>query len=172
MSDPDQRLQEKLRRAEAAAAHSPPPLAPFGLILHHDGRWSHEGQPILNRRLRECFDRSVEYLADEAKFVVRIGRFRGQIEVQEAAFFVRSIDLDSAEVALSDLTASPLDPATLALSPIDGALLCRVKRDLAPAGLDARFSHAAQAELLDAVEDVGGGYGLRLAGSLVAFPEL
>ena len=24
-----------------------PPLRPFGLVLHHDGRWSHEGQPIL-----------------------------------------------------------------------------------------------------------------------------
>ena len=30
----------------------PPPLRPFGLVLHHDGRFTHEGEPILNRRLR------------------------------------------------------------------------------------------------------------------------
>ena len=66
----------------------PPPLQPFGLRLHHDGRWSHEGQPILNRRLREHFDKSVRYLPDEGKFVVTLRAFRGEIEVEEAAFFV------------------------------------------------------------------------------------
>nr|NIW35710.1 hypothetical protein [Gemmatimonadota bacterium] len=41
------------------------PLRPFGLVLHHDGRWTHEGQPILNRKIREVFDRSVRFLPDE-----------------------------------------------------------------------------------------------------------
>ena len=44
-------------------------------------------------------------------------------------------------------------PETLSLSPIDGAFLCRVKHDLVPGGLPARFRHAAQAELLLAVEE-------------------
>jgi hypothetical protein len=130
----------------------PPPLRPFGLVLHHDGRWSHEGQPILNRKLREHFDRSVEYVPDEQKYIVRLKHFRGEIEVEEAAFFVREVDLDAGEASLSDQTWSPLDLATLHTSPIDGALLCRVKPDLTPGGLLARFGHAAQAELLDAVE--------------------
>ena len=66
----------------------PPPLRPFGLVLHHDGRWSHEGQPIRNRRLREHFDRHVGFLAEEGKFVVSLRHFRAEIEVEEAAFFV------------------------------------------------------------------------------------
>ena len=50
----------------------PPPLRPFGLRLHHDGRWTHEGQPIRNRRLREHFDRSVRWLPEERKYVVTL----------------------------------------------------------------------------------------------------
>ena len=45
------------------------PLRPFGLVLHHDGRWTHQGHPILNRKIREVFDRSVRFLPDEERFV-------------------------------------------------------------------------------------------------------
>lgn len=150
----------------------PPPLRPFGLRLHHDGRWSHEGQPILNRRLREHFDRSVKYLPEEGKYVVTLRQFRGEIEVEEAAFFVRSFDAGSGRITLSDRSEETLDPATLALSPRDGALLCRVKRELAPGGLLARFCQSAHAELMQAVEEQGGSPVLRLAGELHPLPEL
>jgi hypothetical protein len=129
----------------------PPPLRPFGLVLHHDGRWSHEGVPVLNRRLREAFDRSVRYLAEEGIFVVQLGRFRGQIEVEEAAFFVRDFDAPTGTIRLSDASTELLDAATLHLSPRDGAGLCRVKRALAAEGLLARFTHAAWAELAAAI---------------------
>ena len=72
----------------------PPPLRPFGLVLHHDGSWTHEGQPILNRRIREKFDGSVRYLPEQGKYVVQIGRFRGEIEVEEAGFFVRDSNVE------------------------------------------------------------------------------
>jgi hypothetical protein len=157
---------------ETGARPAPPPLRPFGLRLHHDGRWSHEGQPILNRRLREHFDRSVRYLPDERKFVVTLRHFRGEIEVEEAAFFVRSFDAASGRIALSDRSEEALDPASLALSPLDGALLCRVKRDLAREGLLARFGHGAHAELMQAIEEVEGGLALRIGGVLRAIPEL
>lgn len=143
--------------SEAAARPGPPPLRPFGLVLHHDGRFSHEGQPIGNRRLREHFERSVAYLPEEGKFVVRLRHFRGEVEVEEAAFFVREVDLERGEVVLSDGSREPLRLATLEPSPIDGAWLCRVKHDLAPEGLLARFTHAAQAELLAAVRPAEGG---------------
>jgi len=141
-------------------------------VLHHDGRWSHEGQPILHTRLREHFDRSVRYLAPERKFVVTLRHFRGEIFVEEAAFFVRAIELTSGEIALSDGTREPLDVASLQLSPRDGALLCRVKRELAPEGLLARFTHGAQAELLAAIEPEGAGYALALSGRKARVPEL
>ncbi len=150
----------------------PPPLRPFGLVLHHDGRFSHEGEPILNRRLREHFDRSVGYLPDEHKFIVQLRHFRGELEVEEAGFFVREVDLDLGEIVLSDGTRERLDVSTLALSAIDGALLCRVKTELVADGLLARFSHSAQAELLQAVEPEGDAFTIVIAGERIAFPEI
>ncbi len=148
----------------------PPPLRPFGLRLHHDGRFSHEGQPIANRRLRAHFERSVEFLPDQGKYVVRLRHFRGEVEVEEAGFFVREVDLEAGEVLLSDGTREALELETLTLSPIDGALLCRVKRSLVQAGLPARFTHAAQAEFLQAVEAGGEGYVVRLGGREARVP--
>jgi len=153
-------------------AKGPPPLRPFGLVLHHDGHFSHEGEPIRNRRLREHFERSVEYLPDENKYIVRLKRYRGQIEVEKAGFFVRSVDLATGEIGLSDGTREALEVSTLVESPIDGALLCRVKRSAAPGGLVARFSHAAQAELLQAVEPAGEGFAVLLAGRRERMPPL
>jgi len=149
-----------------------PALSPFGLRLHHDGRWSHEAEPILNRRLREHFDRSVKYLPDERKFVVTLRHFRAEIEVEEAAFFVRSFDAPSGRIALSDRSEETLEPATLALSPMDGALLCRVKRPLTPEGLLARFTHGAHADLMGAVEEQAERLVLRIGGAQYPLPEL
>jgi len=154
-------------------AAGPPPLQPFGLRLHHDGRWSHAGEPILNRKLRKHFDRAVVYLPEEGKYVVTLRHFRGEVEVEEAGFFVREVDLDRGELVLSDGSRAPLEVATLRASPIDGALLCRVKRELAPAGLPARFSHGAQAELLQAVEEAEEGcLVLPLGGRREVLPDL
>ncbi len=140
----------------------PPPLRPFGLVLHRDGSWSHEGVPITNRRLRALFDRSVRFLPEQGVYVVQLGRFRGQIEIEEAGFFVRSFDAESGTVSLSDGTREPLEVASLRASPHDGALLCTVKRASAAEGLPARFRHAAHAELLDAVEATPAGPALRI----------
>ena len=158
--------------SDAPARSGPPPLAPFGLVLHHDGRFIHEGEPIRHQKLREHFDRSVEYLPGEGKFIVRLGHFRGQIEVEEAGFFVRSVDIATGEIALSDGTRERLGVPSLSLSPIDGALMCRVKRVLVSEGLLARFMPAAQSELLLAVEERDGRTVVRLGGGLVDFPDV
>ena len=149
----------------------PPPLRPFGLVLHFDGRWSHEGESLRNRKLRELFDRSVRFLPEEGKFVVQVQHFRGEIEVEEAPFFVLEVDFANGRVRLSDRSWADLRPETLALSPIDGALMCRVKQDLVPAGLLARFRQGAQAELLLAVEEGQEGLGVRLSGRFHGLPE-
>jgi hypothetical protein len=155
----------------------PPPLRPFGLVLHHDGHWAHEGQPTANRRLREAFDRGVRFLPGEGAngenvFVVTLGRFRGQIEVEEAAFFVRGFEPETGAITLSDGSVERLDVGSLRSSPRDAALLCLVKQNLRPAGLLARFTHAAQAELLNAVEDAGDSPALRVAGVRHPLPDL
>jgi len=158
------------RSGEASAG--PPPLRPFGLVLHRDGSWTHRGRPIENRRIREKFDRSVRYLPEERKYVVQVGRFRGEIEVEEAGFFVRDVDLARGEVALSDGSRERFDLVSLRVSGLDGAYLCTVKRELAPGGLPARFTHAAQAELLSAVDETAEGPVIRLEGQWRPMPPL
>ena len=156
----------------SGAQKGPPPLRPFGLVLHHDGSWTHEGQPIKHAKLRAHFDRSVVYLPAERKYVVTLRHFRGEITVEEAAFFVRAFEVATARIALSDRSEEVLDPATLSVSPRDGALLCRVKRALAPEGLLARFTNAAQADLLHAVDAAPSGMRLRVGGVWRDLPEL
>jgi hypothetical protein len=141
-------------------------------VLHHDGSWTHEGQAVTHPRLRAAFDRSVRWLPEEGQYVVQLGRFRGQIDVEEAGFFVRQIDLEAGTVQLSDRSTDRLDARSLRVSPRDGALVCTVKRDLHPPGLAARFLHAAQAELLQAVEGGPEVFRLRVAGSLEPLPPL
>ena len=158
--------------SDGMPAVGPPPLSPFGLVLHHDGRFSHEGQPILNLRLRAHFDRSVSYLPEERKFIVSLRHFRGEVEVEEAGFFVREVDLDRAEILLSDGSREPLDLETLESSEIDGALLFRVKTSLVAEGLLARFSHSAQADLLQAVESAEDGFVLVTGSGRIPFPEV
>jgi hypothetical protein len=141
-------------------------------VLHHDGRWTHEGVPIRNQKVRRLFDRSVRYLPEEGRYVVQVGRYRGQIEVEEAAFFVREFDAEAGRVRLSDGDSEPLVPASLRLSTRDGALLCTVKRGLAPQGVPARFSHSAHAALLLATEESEEGPRLRMAGATHPLPGL
>ena len=141
-------------------------------MLHHDGSWTHEGHPIKHAKLRAHFDRSVLYLPEERKYVVTLRHFRGEIAVEEAAFFVRVFDPETGRIALSDRSEEALDPATLAVSPRDGALLCRVKRALEPDGLLARFTNAAQADLLQAIDAAPSGMRLRIAGVWRPLPDL
>lgn len=175
MSDPDEKSSDLDRAIEKANQppfpKGPPPLSSFDLVLHHDGSWSHEGHAFRNRRLRDKFDVSVRYLPDEGcVYVIQIGHFRGLIDVEEAGFFVDDIDLAKGLVSLSDLSSDELNVASLTTSSIDGALLCRVKRELEPKGVPARFSHRAQAEFLNAVDDTG--EGIVIKGQRVALPEL
>ena len=151
-------------RVNGGGPKRPPPLRPFGLRLHHDGSWTHDGQPIWNRKLRAAFDRSVRYLPDEDCFVVQLAHFRGQIEVEEAPFFVRDFDAPSGKIVLSDGTREVLDLDSLHVSPRDGAYLCRVKRFQRDDGVLARFQHAAHAEFQNAIDEGRDGPVVRIAG--------
>lgn len=108
----------------------------------------------------------------QGKYVVQLGRYRGEIELEEAGFFVRAFDPRSGQLSLSDGSEEPLVVSSLHVSPRDGALLCRVKPDLAPGGLLARFRHAAQAELLNAVDEGPAGPTLRVGPRAEPLPDL
>ena len=114
----------------------------------------------------------MSFLPEQRKFVVTLRHFRGEIVVEEAGFFVREVDLGRGEVVLSDRTRAGLDVASLGVSPRDGALLCRVKREVVPEGLLARFMPGAQAELLAAIEAEGDGFAVVMGGRRLRVPAL
>ena len=121
---------------------------------------------LTHPRLLRAFRRGVRWADDAGAFVVQVGPFRGWLDVEDAAFFVDGYDAASGELALSDDTREPLDPATLAADP-DGALRCTVKLRF-----PARFTRAAQAELLDAAELEGDQVLLRTGRHRVVVPGL
>jgi hypothetical protein len=117
--------------------------------------FEHEGQLVTHPGLYRAFLRGVRFLDDEGVFVVQLGQFRGQIEVEDTPFWVVSYDVETGEIALTDGSSEQLAPDTLRPDP-DGAFRCTVKGRFA-----ARFTHAGQAHLLDALEETAEGWRLR-----------
>jgi hypothetical protein len=146
----------------------PPPLSPIGLVLRRDGSFWHEGVRVTHPRLCAVLRRGVRFLEREGVFAVTLGPFRGQLEVEDVAFFVDAYDERSGRVALSDRSEEPLAADTLRVD-ADQALRCLVKDRRFP----ARFTRAAQAHLLDALEPASGeGLRLRAGGERVPVPGL
>lgn len=97
---------------------------------------------------------------------MQLGRFRARIEVEGTPFFVREFDACDGAIRLSDGTREPLRADTLRCD-ADGALCCAVKGRFA-----ARFTHAAQAELLAHADWVDSEAVLRIGGGIVRLPAL
>jgi hypothetical protein len=88
----------------------------------------------------------VRFLDEEGVFVVQLGRYRGRIDVEDTPFWASAYDPDAGEIWLTDGSREPLQPETLSVDP-DGVLRCCVK-----GRFPARFTHAGQAHLLDALD--------------------
>ena len=130
----------RARERRGARGRGPPPLAALRpRASTTTGAGATRASRSCTARLREHFDRSVRYLPAERKFVVTLRHFRGEIEVEEAAFFVRELRRwRAARIALSDRSEEPLDPATL------GALADR-RRAALPREARARAGRPARA---------------------------
>jgi hypothetical protein len=127
-------------------------------VLRRDGSFWHEGVRVTHPRLHAAFRAGVRWSEPERTFVVQLGRFRGWLDVEDTAFFVDAYDRGTGEIALSDGTREPLEPATLRADS-DDALRCTVK-----GRFDARFTRAAQEQLADALEADGDELFLVVAG--------
>ncbi len=115
-----------------------------GLSIDAEGRFLHRGEPIAHARTLEVLHRSLRRRED-GRYEVAIGRERAYVDVGDAPYAVRGVELDpeggAPTIRLSDGSAERLDPATLCLG-ADGALRCRVK-----GGHRARFTRAGQVVL-------------------------
>jgi hypothetical protein len=116
--------------------------------------------------LHEAFLRGVCYAEEEGVFVVQLGRFRGQVEVEDTPFWVVSYDADDGALTLTDGSSESIDLATLSQDP-DGVLRIRVK-----SRFFARFQHSAQALFLDALEEREDAIVLRAGEAWLPVPEL
>ena len=128
--------------------------------------FEHEGERVTHPKLYRAFLRGVRYLDDEGVFVVQLGHFRGQIEVEDTPFWVVAYDAPRGEIELTDGSAEPIVADTLATD-ADGAFRCTVK-----GRWPARFTHAGQAHLLDALEETPEGWRLRVGAQLHEVPGL
>ncbi len=126
----------------------------------------HEGQLVTHPRLYRAFLRGVRFLEKEGVFVVQLGHFRGQIEVEDTPWWVVAYDEERGLVELTDGSREPLAAHTLRSDP-DGVLRCTVK-----GRFSARFTRAGQAHLLDQVEERDGRWQLRAGGRWLPLPEL
>ncbi len=126
----------------------------------------HEGQRVTHPGLYRAFLRGVRYSEPEGVFVVQIGRFRGQIEVEDVPFWVVAYGPGSGEIELTDASSEPLAAETLTSDP-DEVLRCTVK-----GRFPARFTRAAQAHLLDALELRGDALVLRAGRRRLPVPKL
>ncbi|MET0405629.1 MAG: DUF1285 domain-containing protein [Cystobacter sp.] len=162
---------------------SPPPLPPSsppppgkrwhtredsGIRLDARLRWWHDDEPILHPRILELFNSSL-LLDDAGRYQLQIGNDWCFVQVEGAAFEVRTVDVGADErvsVRLSDRTAEVLDVASLVPGE-DEVLECRVKAGRAR----ARFSRDAQYQLGALMEqDAEGRLFLRAGQRLVPLP--
>jgi hypothetical protein len=125
-----------------------------GIRLDKNLRWWHDDEPIEHPKIIELFNTSL-VLDEDGRYQLRIGQDWCFIQVEDAAYEVRTVDVTPDErvsIRLSDRTAEALDPDSLALGS-DGVFSCRVKRGRAK----ARFSRDAQYQLGELLEEGEGG---------------
>lgn len=124
--------------------------ASSGLSIDDEGRFLHRGEPVTHARTLEVLWRSLER-APDGRWLVRVGRESGYVEVAETPYVVRGIVDDSGGGApallLCDGSREPLDPATLRIG-ADGVLRCTLRR-----GAAARFGRAAHVALGMALDE-------------------
>ncbi|WP_141325227.1 DUF1285 domain-containing protein [Myxococcus sp. AB025B] len=112
-----------------------------GIRLDAALRWWHDDEPIEHPKIIELFNASL-ILDDEGRYQLRIGQDWCYVQVEDAAYEVRTVDVTPdarVSIRLSDRTAEALELDSLQ---VDGAgvLSCRVKQGRAK----ARFSRDGQ----------------------------
>lgn len=138
-----------------------------GLALDRQLRWTHDGLPFEHPRVIELFNTSLQ-LEDDGRYVVRIGKDWAYVQVEDAAFEVRTVDVTDdgrLSVRLSDRTASLLELDSMARD-AEGVLTCRVKQGRAK----ARFSRDAQFQLGCLLEVEGDDVVLRVGDTKLPLP--
>lgn len=118
------------------------------ITLHADGRWSHQGNPIENPRIKALFSRSIER-TEGGTWILHIKPFTYPIEVEDTAYFIEQITHQDQGLllTLSDQSQERLATETLEYAS-QGRLYCTIKQGQAR----ARFLRQPYYELAQQVE--------------------
>ena len=127
----------------------------------------HEGVVVSHARLHRALLRGVRFAEEEGVFIVQLGRFRGQIEVEDIPFWVVAYDPDEGAIDLTDGSSEPLRTESLRIDPDE---VFRV--DVKEGRFQARFTHTGQAHLLEHVESRDNGWVLSVGGRWVPVPKV
>jgi hypothetical protein len=132
-----------------------------GLRLDRELTWWHDGERLEHPNIVAAFNRGVQ-LADDGRVKLVFGNDWCFIEVEDCAYGVTGLEVRAGglELTLSDGTAEPLEPMSLALSP-HGFLTARVKQGRAR----ARFSRPAHFWLAERLKVEGGAVVLEVGGA-------
>jgi hypothetical protein len=127
-----------------------------GLRLDKEGRFWHRGGLVEHARTVAVLHQGVHRAAD-GRWATRIGKDWAYLEVEDAALWVRRIELagTSLRAQLASDEWVEVDPATLAAG-ADDALYARVR------GERARLTRDAQLSLSDHLREDGQGFLLQL----------
>jgi len=114
------------------------------IVLDSEGRFHHDGALVDHPGMARAFASWVDLHPDDGRFILNNGYDWTYFRVTDVPFFVLGVREQSGvlELALSDGSESPLDPASLTLG-AQGALYTTVKNGR----FRARFSQAAQIAL-------------------------
>lgn len=153
---------------------APPPATRWhtredsGIRLDRHLRWWHDDAPVEHPKIVEAFNRGLT-LTEDGGYQLRFGNDWCIVEVEDAAFEVRTLEPTPAGVllSLSDRTEELLDVSTMGVG-FDGAFTCRVKAGRAR----ARFSRPAHIELGQTFEERGGRVVVTWPGGEAELPAL
>jgi uncharacterized protein len=112
------------------------------------GRFWNGSIPIDHEAMSNAFASWISIHPDDGRFILTNGYDWTYFTVKDAPFLVRHVENTPSGVSLRlfDGTEECLDPSTVTMSP-EGVLYARVKGGR----FEARFSRAAQAEMVDSV---------------------
>ena len=135
---------------------------PGGLRITKDGTWRHDGGEFTHQNVQKYFESRLRYSPEHSQYVVEVDGRCVPVEVEDTAFFVRTIDTTGEEwrLILSDETTEPFDPKAIEVGS-ESVFYCRVK-----GGAErARLLRPAWQALLPVIEEHDGSITLSYRGT-------
>ncbi|MFW5861360.1 MAG: hypothetical protein ACOCWZ_03840 [Spirochaetota bacterium] len=139
--------------------------------LDREGNWFHEGEPFINQRIIDFFNRSIDVTA-EGQYVIHYGDFVYPIEVEDTPLFVTGVRIEGFSffekifITLSSGEEEELDETTLHYKQPEG-LYCRVRNGRMP----AKFKRSPSFQLLERLQETDDIYYLTIKGNKIVLEE-